>query len=99
VGRDRKSGGGFLHLGLEKPMKLEQGQIWHKDDNYYRIVKWERLAIEYKAMKTPGSKEGTQLRVTKKEFCRLIKGGALAAPDSPPADLPGAARGAGPKGR
>lgn len=31
-------------------MKLQQGQLWKKDDDYLRIIHWERLAIEYKLM-------------------------------------------------
>ncbi len=58
-------------------MKLEQGQIWQNGDTFYRIVKWARLAIDYKAMKNPAAKTGTMHSVTKKEFCRLIKGGTL----------------------
>lgn len=58
-------------------MKLEQGQIWKQGDDFYRIVVWQRLAIEYKAMKDPVAKEGTHHKVTKKEFCRLIKGAEL----------------------
>lgn len=64
-------------------MHLEQGQVWKKGDEYLRIVTWERLAIEYKAMKDLESKEGEVHRVTKKEFCRLIKGAALWAPEAP----------------
>ena len=58
-------------------MKLEQGQIWQNGGVFYRIVKWARLAIEYKEIKDPASKAGTMHAVTKKEFCRLIKGGTL----------------------
>lgn len=58
-------------------MKLEQGQIWKQGEDYLRIVEWSRLSIEYKAMKDPASKEGTRQKVTKKEFCRLIKGAEL----------------------
>jgi hypothetical protein len=61
-------------------MKLEQGQIWKKDAEYYRIVKWARMEIEYKAMANPASREGTLHKVTKKEFCRLIKGAVLLQP-------------------
>lgn len=73
---------------LKARMHLEQGQIWKQGGEYFRIVTWERLAIEFKAMKDPASKEGTLLRVTKKEFCRLIKGAVLYQPDvpKPPAD-------------
>ena len=61
-------------------MHLEQGQIWKKGDGYLRIVTWERLAIEYKAMKDLDSKAGTLHQVTKKEFCRLIKDAVLYTP-------------------
>lgn len=62
-------------------MKLEQGQIWKKDDEYLRIVSWARLSIEYKRMKNPATKEGTLHKVTKKEFCRLLKGAELMKPE------------------
>lgn len=65
-------------------MKLEQGQIWKQGDEYLRIVERARLTIEYKAMKDPASKEGTRHRVTKKEFCRLLKGAVLLTQEKPP---------------
>ena len=64
-------------------MHLEQGQIWKRGDEYLRIVTWERLAIEYKAMNDLESKEGTLHRVTKKEFCRLLKVAVLQVPEPP----------------
>ncbi|MCB1241797.1 MAG: hypothetical protein AB7I98_13030 [Verrucomicrobiales bacterium] len=74
-------------------MKLEQGQIWQQGDAYYRIVEWSRLAIDYKAIKDLNSREGTRHQVTKKEFCRLIKGGRLLTPEElmappPPGEEP-----------
>lgn len=65
-------------------MKLEQGQIWKKGDEYLRIVEWARLSIEYKVMKDPATKEGTVHRATKKEFCRLLKGAVLLVPEKLP---------------
>jgi hypothetical protein len=62
-------------------MKLEQGQIWQQGEMHYRIVKWSRTAIEYKAMKNPLTKEGTVHQATKKEFCRLLKGATLLTPE------------------
>ena len=62
---------------LNGAMKLEQGQIWKKDDDFYRNVEWARLSIEYKVMKDLESGEGTRHKVTKKEFCSLIKGATL----------------------
>lgn len=58
-------------------MKLEQGQIWKKNNKYYRIVEWARLEIVYKIMQDPNSPDGHHHTVTKKEFCRLIKGAEL----------------------
>ena len=72
-------------LRLMESMKLEQGQIWQRGEDYYRIVEWARLSIEYKVMKDPVSKQGTLHKTTKKEFCRLLKGAVLLKPE----DLPG----------
>lgn len=66
-------------------MKLEQGQIWQRGEVYFRIVEWARLSIEYKVMKDPVSKLGTLHKVTKKEFCRLLKGAVLLKPEDLPA--------------
>jgi hypothetical protein len=64
-------------------MKLQQGQQWTCHDTTLRVVKLERMAVTYKAMADPVTGEGTHHRVTKKEFCRLIKGAVLMPP---PAD-------------
>jgi hypothetical protein len=72
-------------LRLMEYMKLEQGQIWQRGEDYYRIVEWARLSIEYKAMKDPASKQGTLHKATKKEFCRLLKGAVLLKPEDLPA--------------
>lgn len=58
-------------------MKLQQNQLYKKDDEYIRIVELARLAVSYKSMKDPITGEGTTYLVTKKEFCRLIKGAEL----------------------
>lgn len=58
-------------------MKLQQGQIWKQGEEYYRIVKWERLSIDYKVMRDLETKEGTQHSVSKKAFCKMIKGAEL----------------------
>ncbi|MDH4451897.1 MAG: hypothetical protein QE570_01795 [Verrucomicrobiota bacterium] len=69
-------------------MKLEQGQIWKKGDQYLRIVEWARLSIEYKRMKDPLTKEGTLHKVTKKEFCRLLKDAELVVLEKPAVETP-----------
>ena len=58
-------------------MKLCQGQTWKLDQQYIRIALLERLAVEYKTIADLNTKEGTRFRVTKKEFCRLIKSARL----------------------
>jgi hypothetical protein len=63
-------------------MKLRQGQLWDLGGQYVRIVVLERLSVEYKAMKDLLGDEGTRHRVTKKEFCTLIKHATLVPPIS-----------------
>jgi hypothetical protein len=62
---------------VETDMKLQQGQVWKKGDEFLRIVECERLSVKYKALENPCSKEGEMHQVTKKEFCRLIKDAKL----------------------
>ena len=63
-------------------MKLQQGQIWQKGNNYYRITEWSRMIIQYKHTHNLDHKEGEVMEVSKKEFCRLIKGATLVDPSS-----------------
>lgn len=58
-------------------IQLAQNQLWKKGDQFFRIVIWERLAIRYKQTESAEATEGTLHDVTKKEFCRLIKGAEL----------------------
>ncbi|MFM8469223.1 MAG: hypothetical protein ACKODH_04535 [Limisphaerales bacterium] len=69
---------------MAKPLKLQQGQIWHLGDHSIRITRLERLAVEFKTSSRPAGKEGKVQQVTKKEFCRLIKTASL----QPPAPVP-----------
>ena len=64
-------------------IQLAQNQLWKQGDRYFRIVVWERLAIQYKEMESPTSTEGTLHDVSKKEFCRLIKGAELIEDNRP----------------
>jgi len=61
-------------------MRLQQNQAWKKGNHYLRIVVLERLAVEYKQTRDLASKEGIHHRVTKKEFCRLLKDATLVPP-------------------
>jgi hypothetical protein len=58
-------------------MKLRQGQVWKKGEEYIRIVHLARLEVKYKVMKDLVGREGIQHHVSKKEFCRLLKDAAL----------------------
>jgi hypothetical protein len=68
-------------LPLTSRMKLCQGQVWKSGKEYIRIVKLERLAVEYKSMPNLGNKEGTLHQTSKKDFCRLLKGAHLLSPE------------------
>ena len=62
-------------------MKLQQGQIWKTAEAMLIITKWERMTIRYKAVQELVTREGEHHDVSKKEFCRLIKGGHLLTPE------------------
>ena len=55
-------------------MKLCQGQVWKQGSEYIRIVRLERLEVEYKSMTSLAGKGGTKIVTSKKDFCRLLKG-------------------------
>lgn len=65
-------------------MKLCQGQTWKQGQQYIRIVRLERLEVEYKAMTSLTTKEGTVQVTSKKDFCRLLKGAHLLAAQKKP---------------
>jgi hypothetical protein len=58
-------------------MKLAQNQVWKAGDTYLRIVRLNRLEVQYKAMTDLRGGHGRHHHVGKKEFCRLIKCAAL----------------------
>lgn len=58
-------------------MKLGQNQVYQQGDVYLRIVELERLEVQYKEVTNLLTREGVHHRVSKKEFCRLIKGAKL----------------------
>jgi hypothetical protein len=59
---------------------LQQNQLWKNGDELIRIVNLERLAVDYKIIKDRETKEGTHHRLSKKEFCRLIRKATLMNP-------------------
>lgn len=62
-------------------MRLQQNQVYRKDPIYIRIVELERLEVQYKEVSDLLTGEGSHHRVSKKEFCRLIKGATLLTQD------------------
>ncbi len=62
-------------------VKLAQNQVYRQGDVYLRIVQLERLAVQYKAVSNLLTGEGAHHQVSKKEFCRLIKGAILLTQD------------------
>jgi hypothetical protein len=62
---------------MATPIKLRQAQVWKVGSDYFRIVKLERLVVDYKSTPTHNAKEGIHVRTSKKEFCRLIKDAEL----------------------
>ena len=58
-------------------MKLAQNQVYRKGGEYLRIVELDRREVQYKAVTNLLTREGTHHRVSKKEFCRLIKEATL----------------------
>ena len=65
-------------------MKLCQGQIWKQGGEYIRIVRLERLQVEYKSSTSLAGKEGTKHVAGKKDFCRLLKQARLLPLDKSP---------------
>jgi hypothetical protein len=68
-------------------MKLCQGQVWKQGNQYIRIVRLERLEVEYKSMASLTSREGTKHMTSKKDFCRLLKQAYLLRSAKPPNPL------------
>lgn len=60
-------------------MKLKQGQIWKTENAYVLIVEWHRMNIAYQSAESREALEngGEVIHVSKKEFCRLLKGAEL----------------------
>lgn len=73
-------------------MKLCQGQTWKQGQQFIRIVRLERLEVEYKSMTSLTTKEGPVQVTSKKDFCRLLKGAQLLSPEKKAARAPTGAR-------
>ena len=61
-------------------LKLRQGLVWKRGDEFIRIVHLERLEVKYKVLKNLKTGEGKHEHTSKKDFCRLLKECRLLAP-------------------
>ena len=64
-----------------KTLKLKQDQVWNLGDNFARIVRLERLEVQYKLQKALSVRDGEHVTCSKKEFCKLIKHAILLTPE------------------
>ncbi len=69
---------------MSAPLRLRQDQVWEVDGGFVRIVRLERLSVGYKRLEELTTRDGTHLDLSKKEFCRMIKGGRLLGADEIP---------------
>jgi len=58
-------------------MRLYQNQVYQQGNEFFRVVRVERLKVGYKSVGPLVAGEGEHFEVSKKEFCRLIKGATL----------------------
>jgi len=65
---------------MKKPIKLRQAQVWKLGEDYLRIVQLERLEVEYKSTTSLAAKKRIHRKISKKEFCRLLKNASLVTP-------------------
>jgi len=65
---------------MKTPVKLRQAQVWKQGEVFLRIVRLERLEVEYKSTTNLTAKKGTHHTVSKKDFCRLIRQAELLEP-------------------
>ncbi len=75
---------------MSKPLRLNQDQVWEVDGGFVRIVRLGRLLVGFKRLEDLTTRDGTHLELTKKEFCRMIKGGRLLEAGELPDLAPGA---------
>ncbi len=61
-------------------MRLFQDQIYQKGDRFIRIVRLDRYEVEFKATIGDPKAEGMISTLSKKEFCRSLKGMTLVVP-------------------
>ena len=61
-------------------LKLQQGQVWKRGNEFIRIVQLSRLEVAYKIVNNLKTGAGEHRFTSKKDFCRLLKECRLLAP-------------------
>ena len=59
--RRRKRSSSLIIGWYHDAMKLCQGQVWKQGGEFIRIVRLERLEVEYKSMTSLAGKAGTKI--------------------------------------
>ena len=70
--------------GYSPGVRLLQGQVWKHGKEYIRLVRVQRLEVEYKILPSLSSKAGVRRTTSKKDFCRLLKQARLLTPSENP---------------
>ena len=78
---EQREGVGGLRHAADTGRKLQYRHAGAARQQLRRIVRLERLEVEYKSMISLTTKEGTAQVTSKKDFCRLLKGAHLLLPD------------------
>ena len=65
-------------------MRIYQDEIYQKGVNFIRIVRLDRYEVEFKSTTGDPKGEGSLAVLSKKEFCRLLKGMTLVPPVKKP---------------
>lgn len=55
-------------------MRLFQDEIYQKGNRFIRIIRLDRYEVEFKQTEGDPKGEAEEQVLTKKEFCRLLKG-------------------------
>jgi len=61
-------------------MRIFQDEIYQKGETFIRIVRLDRYEVEFKTTVGDPKAVGDQTILSKKEFCRLIRGMVLVFP-------------------
>ena len=61
-------------------MRLFQDQVYRKGERFLKIMRLDRYEVEFKTSDGDLKADGAVATLSKKEFCRLLKGMELVIP-------------------